>query len=224
MRFPALLLLTPTLAVAQSPFEPTRLVPRSDSFVVTVQGRQVGGIRETIEKTATGFRLVSVQALAGMNQSTEVHFSRTLAMASVKQEGQARGQSMKIDVAYGRGRAKGTATTPGPQGMRTITVDTTVPAGAVDDNALQSLLPALPLGAGKSFQVPVFASGQGTSKVMTVTVSGSESVTVPAGTFDAWKVDVAGGQVPVTFWVSRADPRVVKMGFAGAPMAFELVK
>ncbi|MBK8247598.1 MAG: DUF3108 domain-containing protein [Gemmatimonadetes bacterium] len=224
MRAFAALSLLPTLAAAQSQFDAARLVPRSDSFAVTVQGRQVGGIRETIEKTATGYRLVSVQSLAGMNQSTEVHFSRALAMTSVKQEGQARGQSMKIDVAYGRGRAKGTATTPGAQGMKTIAVDTTVPAGAVDDNVLQSLLPALPLGAGKTFQVPVFASGQGTSKVMTVTVSGSESVTVPAGTFEAWKVDVAGGQVPVTFWVSRTDPRVVKMGFAGAPMAFELVK
>jgi hypothetical protein len=30
--------------------------------------------------------------------------------------------------------------------------------------------------------------------------------------------------VPVTFWVSKTSPRVVKMGFAGAPMAFELVK
>jgi hypothetical protein len=159
-----------------------------------------------------------------MNQSTEVRFSRTLGMTSVKQDGQARGQAMKIEVSYADGRAKGSATTPGPQGMKTIVVDTTVPAGAVDDNVLQALLPALPLGAGKAFQVPVFASGQGTSKVMTVTVTGNESVTVPAGTFDAWKVEVSGGQVPVTFWVSRATPRVVKMGFAGAPMGFELVK
>jgi Protein of unknown function (DUF3108) len=224
MRPLAVLLLVPTIAAAQSPFDPARLVPRSDSFAVMLQGRQVGGIRETIEKTADGFRLRSVQALAGMNQSTEVLFSRTLGMTSVTQEGQARGQAMKINVAYARGRAKGSATTPGPQGMKTIAVDTIVPPGAVDDNALQSFLPALPLGAGKSFQVPVFSSGQGTSKVMTVTVTGSESVTVPAGTFEAWKVEVAGGQVPVTFWVSKTEPRVVKMGFAGAPMAFELVK
>lgn len=224
MRLPALLVFAPCLAVAQAPFDPARVLARSDSFAVMVQGRQVGGIRETIEKTASGFRLVSVQALAGMNQSTEVFFSRSLAMTSVKQEGQARGQAMKIDVTYERGRAKGSSTTPGPQGMKTIAVDTTVPAGAVDDNALQSFLPALPLGVGKTFQVPVFSSGQGTSKVMSVAVTGSESVTVLAGTFEAWKVDVTGGQVPVTFWVAKTSPRVVKMGFAGAPMAFELVK
>ncbi|MBL8981644.1 MAG: DUF3108 domain-containing protein [Gemmatimonadetes bacterium] len=217
-------LVFPAMTLAQAPFEPGRVVARTDSFAVMVQGRQVGGIRETIEKTPTGFRLLSVQALAGMSQSTEVHFTRALVMSSVKQEGQARGQQMKIDVAYDRGRAKGSATTPGPQGMKTIAVDTVVPAGAVDDNVLQALLPALPLGEGKSFQVPVFASGQGTSRVMTVAVNGRESVTVPAGTFDAWKVEVMGGQVPVTFWVSRTAPRVVKMGFAGAPMAFELVK
>ncbi len=224
MRAVAVLALLPAALVAQSPFDAARVVARSDSFAVMVQGRQVGGIRETIAAADGGFRLTSVQALAGMNQSTEVRFSKSLAMTSVRQEGQARGQAMKIEVTYAGGRARGTATTPGPQGMKTIAVDTTVPAGAVDDNALQALLPALPLGAGRSFQVPVFASGQGTSKVMTVAVSGSESVTVPAGTFEAWKVDVTGGQVPVIFWISKTSPRVVKLGFAGAPMAFELVK
>ena len=108
-----------------------------------------------------------------------------------------------------------------PQGWAALVC---TPGAAAFRGLGQALLPALPLGAGRSFQVPVFASGQGTSTVMTVTVSGSESVTVPAGTFDAWKVEVSGGQVPVTFWVSRSTPRVVKMGFAGAPMAFELVK
>ncbi len=207
-----------------SPFDAKRLVPRSDSFVVMIQGRAVGGVRETLETTSTGFRLLSTQALGGMSQSTEVRFSRTLAMSSVKQTGQARGQRMAIDVSYAEGRARGNATTPGPKGTKSITVDTLVPPGAVDDNALQALLPSLPLGEGKTFTVQVFASGEGSAKAMQVAVTGHESVTVPAGTFDAWKLAVTGGSVPVTFWVSLTEPRVVKLGFTGAPMSFELVK
>lgn len=207
-----------------SPFDAARVVPRSDSFVVLVQGRAVGGSRETLEATPGGYRLVSTQALAGMSQSTEVHFSRALVMTSVKQTGQARGQQMNIEVSYAAGRAKGAATTPGPQGMKTIAVDTLVPTGAVDDNALQVLLPALPLGEGRSFTVTVFASGQGSAKEMQVAVTGWETITVPAGTFEAWKLEVRGGSAPVTFWVGRSDPRVLKLGFAGAPMSFELVK
>ncbi|MGQ0649040.1 MAG: DUF3108 domain-containing protein [Gemmatimonadaceae bacterium] len=209
---------------AASPFEGARLIPRTDSFVVMVQGRQIGSVRETIERTGDGYRLTSVQQMAGMSQSTEVTFTRNLAMRSVKQAGQVRGAEMRIDVSYSGGRAKGTSTTPTPQGMKTIVVDTVVPGGSVDDNLVQGLLHTLPLAEGKAFVVSVFASGQGTSKPMTIQVAGSEAVTVPAGTFDAWKLNVAGGQVPVTFWVSKQDPRVVKLGFAGAPMSFELVK
>jgi hypothetical protein len=212
------------IAGAQSPFDAARLVLRSDSFAVVVQGRTVGGVRETIERTATGFRLTSAQAMAGMSQSTNVDFSKSLEMRAVKQTGQVRGSEMKIDVTYDKGRAKGSATTPGPQGLKTIVVDTTVPRGAVDDNLLQGLLHTLPLGEGKSFTIPVFSSGQGTTTMMTAKVVGAESVTVPAGTFDTWKLEISGGPVPVQFWVSKAQPRVVKLGFGGAPMAFELVK
>lgn len=215
----------PTIVLAQRPFDPARVTPRSDSFVVTLQGRAVGGVRETLERTADGYRLVSVQGLAGMSQTTEVTFTRALDMRAVKQSGQVRGQPMSIEVTYGGGRAKGAATTPDQQGaLKTTVVDTVVPAGAVDDNALQSLLHSLPLAAGKTFTIPVFASGQGAAKPMAVAVTGEEQVTVPAGSFDSWKVTVTGGAIPVTFWIAKAVPRVVKLGFAGAPMAFELVK
>ncbi len=214
----------PLLSQEAARFDPARLVPRSDSFVVIVQGRAIGGARESIERAGAGYRLTSSQQMAGMSQSTVVEFSRTLAMTSIKQTGQARGQNMNIDVAYAAGRAKGSATTPGAQGMKTITVDAAVPAGVVDDNAMQSLLPALPLAEGKVFSIPVFASGQGVVKTLTATVAGVERVTVPAGTFDAWKLTITGAEVPVTFWISKETPKVVKLGFAGAPMSFELVK
>jgi hypothetical protein len=162
--------------------------------------------------------------MATMSQRTVVEFSRGLAMTSVRQTGQAGGQNMDIKVVYAGGRARGSATTPGPQGMKTITVDTVVPRGVVDDNALQTMLPTLPLAAGKVFTIQVFASGQGNTTSLTATVKGSEMITVPAGSFDSWKVDVTGAEVPVTFWVAKQVPRVVKLGFAGAPMSFELTK
>ena len=211
-------------ATAQSPFDARRLTPRSDSFAVFMQGRAVGGMRETIVRTPEGYQLTSAQQMAGMSQTTLVTFSPTLEMRGVKQTGKVRGADMSIDVTYAKGRAIGSATTPGSQGLKTIAVDATMVSGAVDDNLLQGLLHTLPLAAGKTFVVPVFSSGTGTTASLTITVTGAETVTVPAGTFDAWKLDISGGQVPVQFWVTRKSPRVVKLGFAGAPMSFELVK
>jgi hypothetical protein len=62
-------------------------------------------------------------------------------------------------------------------------------------------------------------------KQLTMTVAGTETITVPAGTFPAYRVELTGGEQPITFWVSTAEPhRTVKMAFTGAPVEFVLVK
>jgi len=71
-----------------------------------------------------------------------------------------------------------------------------------------------------------------TQKVQTVQlkVLGSESITVPAGTFDAYKVEVAtAGAQTVTEWVAKESRRVVKVvavlpQMNGATMTMELQK
>jgi hypothetical protein len=115
-----------------------------------------------------------------------------------------------------------------PQGSgtpRTIAVDTTVPAGAIDDNALSLIVPALPLAEGKSFSLNVFSSGEGVTKVATIKVAGVENVTVPAGTFSAYRLEISGMQLPVVMHVSTETPRrLLRVAPVGAPLVFQLVK
>jgi len=48
---------------------------------------------------------------------------------------------------------------------------------------------------------------------------------VPAGTFQAYRVDVTGPKVPLVLYVSVDSPhRVVKQEFVGQPAVIELVK
>ena len=71
----------------------------------------------------------------------------------------------------------------------------------------------------------VFQSGKGTATTLSITVSGEESVKVPAGTFDAWKAEVTGGEAPITVWVERAGAqRLLKLALVGQPVEFQLVK
>ncbi|MBK9978166.1 MAG: hypothetical protein IPP20_09560 [Gemmatimonadetes bacterium] len=213
-------------AQSKSPFDPRLMRERSDSFAIVVQGAPRGFMKESITARPGGFRLTSQQALGTMmSQETQVDFTGSLEMQEVRQSGTARGMEMKIGVAYASGRATGTATTPGPQGMKSITVDAAFPAGAVDDNVLMSLLPTLELTPGATHAVPVFASGKGTLATMTLTVGARETVTVLAGSFEVHPVSLTGGDVPVTFFVSAAAPRrVVKMTMPGSPLSFELAR
>ena len=136
------------------------------------------------------------------------------------------GQHGEIHLTYSNGRVKGTSQTPRPGStVKSITVDTTVAAGTIDDNSLPLLLPALPLAVGKTFNLNVFSSGEGTTKVVTVKVAGIETVQVPAGNLASYRLEIAGMQLPVVMYVTQQAPRrLVRIAPTGMPIVFELVK
>jgi hypothetical protein len=50
-------------------------------------------------------------------------------------------------------------------------------------------------------------------------------VTVPAGTFEAYRVELTGAEAPLTYFVTTAAPyRVVRIAFAGQPIEMVLAK
>lgn len=203
-----------------------RLVARSDSFAIFVQGNPFGYQTVKLEKDGEGWKYTESTNLgAFVQQTSEVRFTGQLAMQSVLQTGKVQGMETKIDVAYAAGRAKGTALTPQPGGAKQITVDAEVPPGAIDDNLITAILPALKWAAGAKFSVPVFQSGKGTASALTLSVVADEDVEVPAGKLHAWKVEVAGGEQPMTLWVEAAAPnRLLKLAIVGAPIEFRLAK
>ena len=107
----------------------------------------------------------------------------------------------------------------------TTTIDTTVAAGSIDDNLLTALLPAMDWSTSASFTVPMFLSGKGYVQSVTLTVRGTETMTVPAGTFEVYRVDLSGGQAPIAMYVTTALPRrLVKIAPQGTPIEFVLAK
>lgn len=215
-----------TAAQAPSPINYANLLARTDSFVVMVQGNALGFQRTTVEKTENGFRVVDdVQIGPIMSQHTEVEFGADGALRSTKQTGQVRGQNTTIDIAYHDGRAVGSATTPSLAGVTTTAIDTGVVAGMIDDNLITALLPAFDWSPTASFTVPVFLSGKGYAQSLTVAVKGTEKLAVPAGTFDVYRVELSGGQAPVSMYVTTEMPhRLVKIAPQGAPLEFVLAK
>jgi hypothetical protein len=213
-------------AQGPSPINFGNLAARSDSFVVMVQGNAMGFQRSTVERTESGFRLIDdVQIGPIMTQHTEVDFGPDGTLRSTKQTGTVRGQSTTIDITYHDGRAKGSATTPSVAGLVTTSIDTAVASGAIDDNLITALLPALDWSPASSFTIPVFLSGKGYVQELTLTVKATETLTVPAGSFEVYRVELSGGQAPVAMYVTTdATHRLVKVAPRGAPLEFVLAK
>ena len=204
----------------------SKLVARQDSFAVTMQGKPVGYMRTAVEKTPAGFRVTeATQIMAAIQQQSELTMSPTGEMLAVKQSGKVQGQDTKVDVTYAGGRAKGSAQTPTREGIKSVTVDAAVPAGSIDDNAIQALVPALTWGPSAKFTMSVFSPSKNAARPMTLAAAGTEKVTVPAGTFDVYRAELTGGDQPMTLYVTTAAPhRVVKMAIVGTPLEIVLAK
>jgi hypothetical protein len=141
----------------------------------------------------------------------------------VRQAGVVQGQEAFVRLDYEGMHVRGQARVPGQGGPRDLTIDTTLAAGTLDDNQMEAVLTALPLAANGRYTLAVYASGEGRVQNFTFAVAGEESVTVPAGTFACWRVDLTGGSQPLTFYVAKDAPySLVKYEMVGIPVAFEL--
>jgi len=207
-------------------FDRSQIVARSDSFQALVQGNVFGG--QTAKVVVAGDSIVYSEStvIGPFQQQSSVVLNGDLSMRHTDQTGLVQGQRTEIHLTYAGGRVKGTSQSPQPGGTpKSITVDTTVADGTIDDNALAVLLAALPLEQGKTFNLNVFSTGEGTTKVVSVKVAALESVVVPAGTFPAYRLELSGMQLPIVMHVTQQVPRrVVRIAPTGAPLVFELVK
>jgi hypothetical protein len=94
------------------------------------------------------------------------------------------------------------------------TIDFQTPV--IDNEEAVEWMRRLPLANGYKIDQPVFSSIAGTIVPVTWTVSGPENVTIPAGTYNCYKVDLSLGQ---TFWYT-ADSNVFLVKFeAGGAVA-----
>jgi hypothetical protein len=114
-----------------------------------------------------------------------------------------------IDVSYGSREVTGTISA-GQEIPVSIELHAPVYGG---DAALEVVIAGLPLEEGYSAPVRVAEVGmQQRVRYFTITVAGRETIEVPAGEFDAWKVnlealDGEGGNLSI--WVSAEAPRTV---------------
>ena len=112
-----------------------------------------------------------------------------------------------------------------------VSVDTGGPMFA-DAAGAPQVIACLPLADGFSATFRNFDVQKQKAKVMQLQVSGSEKITVPAGTFDAFKAEITagdGGAEKITMWIAKDSRKPVKVSavipqMGGAVMTAELAE
>jgi len=136
---------------------------------------------------------------------------------------------MSMTVAFEGGKATGTAAMGGP--AQPVSADTGGPLFA-DGPATFRSVAALPLKDGYTVTFRNFDMMRRKGSLKQARVVGSEDVTVPAGTFKAWKVEIKsaeGEPGDQTIWVDSTTRRIVKVTatlpeMGGAVATMELQK
>lgn len=203
---------------------PDRLSAARDSFVVLMQGQPRGWQRLVRTARPDGWEFEDAVSITSLvTQSSRIRMSPTLHERSLRQSGDMSGKPMAITLDFADGRVRGTANTPSsPSGP--ITIDTTAAAGVIDDNALLSLLVAVPWRDSLVVTAPYLTSGKGTIEQATMRAVSAETVSVPAGSFDVWRVELLMGRSKTLAFVTRQAPyRIVRIQL-GPAFEMQLVR
>ncbi len=221
----------PAAAAAQPALDAGRI--RADTFAYEVRygGDDLGALQVIYERTGDdGLRVrEAVSGVLGDEVTTYV-MAADLRPVSARREGRLARASAALDLSYGDGRVSGEATLradsarPGqrPGDTRRIAVDREIPAGVLDSNMLVAALLASPMATGDTLRYPLFRPGRGVVEAR-ARVAAAETVEVPAGTFETYRLELATDQGEFAMWVTRETPRVlVRQTFRGRPVAVAL--
>lgn len=81
----------------------------------------------------------------------------------------------------------------------------------------------IPVSAEQPLLVNWFNGYDGDDRLIEVSFHGEEKITVPAGTFDTYKIEYKGGGPSQYFWIDKKQAKVVKIEVIKMPWSYELV-
>ncbi len=209
---PKTVVLKPKIAAASvnAPQIATPLQPATYKYKLVIQagGHEIPLKLSNEVKAEQGAWIVTNRMISATDEATDTFTldKETLLVnkRSIHQNG------MQIELAFQGNKASGTMKAGGSD--KPVAVDL---AGPVFPEvvAAPAILACLPLAEGYSTTFRTFDIQKLKDKVMQLQVAGAEKVTVPAGTFDAFKIDVTpadGGAEKITVWIAREPRKPVK--------------
>lgn len=193
---------------------------------ISMGGQQISmDLSTTIEKASSGWTATQV-ADTPMGQAKETATLEAGTLIVRKRSVQQGPANINVD--FSGNKASGTMSVNGQD--RPIAADLGGPLFGDAAGAMQ-VIACLPLAEGYTTSFRNFDLLKQKEEVEQLKVAGVESVTVPAGTFDAYKVQVSsadGGNDSKTLWISKDSHKAVKLSetmasMGGATVTAELV-
>jgi predicted Zn-dependent peptidase len=201
----------------------TSLLPRVWTYRVMVQGMRQGDVTRRIRggPDPGTIRLESDAEIGPRTVSREVTFEASSFMPLESRDNlQVGPQSMYSALTVERGRVTGTLRVPGTERA----VESVAAPGAILGEMAEAALWLLDLDSNETFTLPVIGQDGVTSEV-TIEVKGTTTVSVPAGSFDTYEIEMAGAGQNQRVFVTRDVPRqTIKIELVDQPVETVLIR
>jgi hypothetical protein len=207
----------------QARWDGMRLEEGVRTHAATMEGAALGSAEFRLERVGGDWvSVVTVEAL-GSTQTTTLRFSaESLTPRGITQSsnGPIGGAAM---LTVSGGRLTGTLELP-PQLGGSRTLDEPLPEGILLAGMDEYALAVAPLDAQVKLTLPYFDLISGRVVRLEARVTGEADLTVPAGTFSTWRLEVTGGEAPLTLYLRKEAPHIlVRQELAGQAVRFDLV-
>jgi zinc protease len=199
--------------------DPSGLVPDTLEYEVRVQGNVVGRAVRMITRPEPGrIRFASEVEAGPQTVNQEVMLTDAFELISSRNEIAAMGQTFTLEAWVEDGRLVGEIDLPG----QSQEIEMAAPDGVVVSDMVELALRVMTLEVGRELSLPMAVLQTETVENVVLRVAERGEVTVPAGTFDAYRVEMTGPEAQ-TFWVEAAAPhRVLRIQAGGQPLSLEL--
>ncbi|HEX2210258.1 MAG TPA: insulinase family protein, partial [Longimicrobium sp.] len=202
-------------------FDISRLRPYTAEYEILAGGNPIGRMSTTLAREGDGWKH-SMSGSFGPVQQTITGVWGPDWEPRTYEETYAGAFEGRAQVRVENGRFVGTGQMP-PQAGGNKTFDAEAVAGSAFSQMDEAMLSVADLAEGKTIVIPVFNTSTGAVAPVTFAVGVAESVTVPAGTFQAFRVSSTGGSAAMTLWLRADAPHVVlKQELVGQPVVVQL--
>jgi hypothetical protein len=169
-------------------------------------GNQIGTSQFEFSLNVGVWTIAETDAVSGLDQTVVMRVdAATLAPLGEQKTIHTANSNVDLTTQYENGKLIINANVNGQN--RTASLD--VPANAIDNDQLLMTLRALPFAQGYEAEYVIIVADNALKVNTTVTVQAKETVDVPAGSFESWRVQIAAGQSTQTAWYQVNAPHML---------------
>ncbi|MDZ7343562.1 MAG: DUF3108 domain-containing protein [candidate division KSB1 bacterium] len=211
----------------QAQFDPANLIPETLRYRMLSGSTEVGQSTVTIRHDSAAGMLHLVETISGLFEQTttlSLRYDTTLQTLTSQTtlSRDSRQQQARLQYSDDGTRVTGEVQRPAEFGGQRA-VDTELEAGTVDSYAVPYLLRCAPLAVGTNLSLPLFNGLKNEKGLARAWVARIEPVTVPAGQFECFRLEVYAGNTRLILNLATQFPhRIIRQIFPALDVKLEL--